>query len=387
MASATLAMQSALPALILVAGGLATAGVTFAATQQPAKWSVEAKPTLTLGESEADTNDMFSQVVGATRLPNGQVLTGDVGSFALRLFAADGKLVRRFGRKGAGPGEIGHLKGLLRCGDSIVTMDIEAQRTSVFTLGGTYVRSFRFASPQPARPPYASACNGAGDFVHFGWENQTDMIGGAYRGKVPLWLSKTDSSVRQLIATIPGSERYGLVADGQLRGSRPLPLGKQTAIALGKDRVYVAVGDQYEIQVFDLAGKTLPPIRDGRAVVATTRADIDRARDLELALVAEPQRAAAVARFDAMPFPKTLPSYRSLRVDVDGNVWAQDYPRQASQTSQWTVFDAGGRRIAEAALPVHLDVYEIGRDYVLARYLDPDESVPQVRMYRLKRGT
>jgi hypothetical protein len=37
-------------------------------------------------------------------------------------------------------------------------------------------------------------------------------------------------------------------------------------------------------------------------------------------------------------------------------------------------------------MPKHLEVYEIGRDYVLGRYLDPDESVPLVRMYRLTRG-
>ena len=101
------------------------------AAQSPARWTVDATPILTLGESQADTNDMFSRVVGATRLPDGRVLVGDLGSYALRLFSPDGNMIRQFGRKGAGPGEIGYLANLLRCGDSLVTLDIEAQRLAL----------------------------------------------------------------------------------------------------------------------------------------------------------------------------------------------------------------------------------------------------------------
>jgi hypothetical protein len=36
-------------------------------------------------------------------------------------------------------------------------------------------------------------------------------------------------------------------------------------------------------------------------------------------------------------------------------------------------------------MPSALEVYEIGRDYVLGRYVDPDESVPEVRLYTLRR--
>jgi len=34
---------------------------------------------------------------------------------------------------------------------------------------------------------------------------------------------------------------------------------------------------------------------------------------------------------------------------------------------------------------MHLDVNEIGEDHVFGRYLDPDESIPQVCLYRLVR--
>lgn len=368
-----------------VALALATAS-TAAAQPAPPRWTVDQAPMLALGESQADTNDMFTEVVGATRLRDGRVLVGDRGSYALRMFSADGKLLRRFGRKGSGPGEIGYLARLLRCGDSVVTIDIDGNRTSVFSLGGDYARTFRFSSPQAGRPPYSTTCNARGDVAHFGWETRADMKGGAYRPMVPLWLSKADTVVRPAIGTIPGSERYGLVVDNQLRGSRPLPLGRQTAIAIGTDRVYVATGDRYELTVYDFAGQRLAPIVETRAIHATTRADIDYAKERELGTAPPARRAVAERVFDELPFPKTLPTYSSVLIDMAGYIWAQEYPRGASATTAWTVFDGAGRRVATASLPTHFEVYEIGDDYVLGRFLDPDEAVPLVRVYRLRRG-
>ena len=52
----------------------------------------------------------------------------------------------------------------------------------------------------------------------------------------------------------------------------------------------------------------------------------------------------------------------------------------------WRVFGQDGAHVAHVDLPTYLDVYEIGSDYVLGRYLDPDESIPQVRLYRLTRA-
>ena len=359
---------------------------SIAPAQQPARWTVDPTPTLTLGANEADTNDIFTQVVGATRLPDGRVLVGDYGRYALRMYSADGKLARRFGRKGGGPGEIGYLAALLRCGDSIVTIDIDGHRTSVFSLGGEFRRVFRFSSPQTGRPPYQTTCNSRGTFAHYGWETMADVKGGAYRPMVPLWVSKADSGQVTVVASIAGSERVGLVIDGKPRGTRPLPLGRQTAIAMGSERVYVATGDRYEVAVYDLSGKPLQPLRETRTPRALVRADIDYELARTVAMAASLERRAAIEQdFETLPFPKSMPAYSALRIDQSGLVWAQNSPEAASP-STWTVYDTNGRRVATAALPSHFEVYEIGPDYVLGRFLDPEESIPQVRMYRLRRG-
>jgi hypothetical protein len=357
-----------------------------ATAQAPARWTIDPAPVVTIGASEADTNDLLTVVAGAIRLPDGRILVGDRAEYSLRLFSAAGKPVRQFGRKGAGPGEFGHLTTLLRCGDSLVTTDIDGQRVSVFSLAGVYVRSFRFGSPQPARSPYSSVCNRAGTFAHYGWENITDVKAGGYRASVPFWLSGTDSGVRRVVGSYPGSERYGVMRPGGGGGSAgPLPLGKQPAIALASDQLYIGSADRYEIMVFDLSGKQVTTIRKSVSNLETTSEDIQYAIDKAVAGRGPEIRARIERSYAEMQLPKTIPAYAALKVDARDNLWVQDYPRTKSPVVQWTVFDPRGREIAAVALPVHLEAYEIGDDYVLGRFMDPEESIPQVRLYRLHR--
>lgn len=369
----------------------ASAGIVLtlalASSAEAQRWMVDPTPALTLGANPVDTNVLFAVVEGATRLPDGRIVVGDRGAFALHVFSPAGAPLRRFGRKGSGPGEIEYLKSFLRCGDSLVTQDIEGNRVSVFSLDGAYRRSFRFGSPQLASPPYRSACNADGVFAHYGWEERGDMKAGAYRPSVPFWISAADSAVRKVIGAFPGSERYGLVVGGQFRGTRPLPLGKQSVVAVGSRRIYIGTADRYEILAFDLDGNPVDTIRKAVASLETTRADIENAKEKELASNEESWHASIERDYASMPFPKTVPAYTSLVVDSEDHLWVQEFPRVRSSQVRWSVFGPSGAPVAEISLPADLEVYEVGRDYVLGRFLNAEESIPQVRMYRLRRGS
>ena len=89
--------------------------------------------------------------------------------------------------------------------------------------------------------------------------------------------------------------------------------------------------------------------------------------------------------YTTMTLPEYLPATRDLLVDAGGDVWVQHYPSAASATVRWTVFAPNGRVRATIMMPVALEIYEIGADYVLGRYIDPDEQVPEVRLYGLIR--
>lgn len=356
-----------------------------AALGQERPWSVDPKPALVLGDANADV--LFGAgLIGATRLANGNVIVGDRADFSLKLFSPAGKLLKQAARKGSGPGEMTYIRDLWRCGNKVVVADIEnGHRITVFSTDLATERSFMFRGPlDGGSSPYRSSCNGAGTFVHFGWPSRNEMKGGAHRPRVPVWTTGTDTTMRAL-GEMLGSERWGQVIDGQLRGSRPMPLGKQPVIAMGSDRFYTGEAETYTIVMRDLTGRVLGSFGKPGAPAAVTPADVDLSVERDAAGDGDDARARVRKSYAAIELPKTLPAYRELLVDSEGAVWVQDFPRGINGSATWTVFTRDGKLLAEVQLPVALTVFEIGRDYVLGKYVDPAEDIPEVRLYRLRR--
>lgn len=351
-----------------------------------AVWTLDERPMLILGADERDTIAEFETVVSATRLEDGSVLVGDRDDFALKLFSADGAHLGSFARRGSGPGEIRYLWPMFRCGDSVYVGDIEeGNRYSVFTLRGVFVRTFLVPTPAEQSTPYRSACNAAGVFVHIGWERFADAIGGAFRAKVPMWVSRADSGAITRFDSVPGSERWGQVHEERVVGTRPLPLGKEPVIGIGRSHVYVGSADRFEIRAFLLDGSPSHVLRRSEPPAAVTPAHIQDLIELEVAVAGEARRGGITRDLDGMDLPSTLPAYTHLVVDSEDLVWVRPFPLRDSSTVRWSVFAPTGALVAEVPVPTFLAVFEIGRDYLLGRYLDPEEAVPHVRVYRLHR--
>lgn len=347
---------------------------------QELPWQINPRPTLVLGDANRDANVLFGAgLIGATRLPDGRILVGDRGAYSLKLFAPDGKHLKNLGRTGEGPGEFAYLAKMFRCGDQIITYDIEGAKMSVFDMDVTFNHTFRFASPE-LTVPYASACNASRTFVHYGWGPRKGPKPGIHRDSTALWTTGADSAIRRRLGFIPGSERWG-----HEHGSRPLPLGKQSVVAISADRIFVGTADTYAIVVYDTLGRRVGTIRKTGVNLAVTKADIDLALEREIAGQSERQQKATTTEYAIIQFPKTIPAYIRILTDSDGLLWVQDYPRTNSTSSRWTLFTPAGAQRAEVMLPAHLDVYEVGKDYVLGKYIDPDEQIPEIRMYKLRR--
>jgi hypothetical protein len=373
---------------ILACSTMTLGALTFGSRLVPAQaaWSISPAPIVSLGGDAGGTREMFAEVYGAARLPSGNILVADNGDFGLRVFSPSGKLVAQYGRKGQGPGELTALNKMFRCGDTIVTVERMSQKVSVFGVDGRFARSFRFGSPGTSMPPYHSTCNANGVFLHFGWYADADLKPGLFRSMVPFWLSGLDAAVRAVIGNFPGSDMQGRIIPGRMRGTSLPLIGRQSVTAIGADRLYIGSADRYEIGVYDFTGKPVGTIRKAAgSPVATSPADVAYARSRRLALVEEQQRPSYENELAGFEIAKTLPAYAAIVLDSDGLVWVQDYPRPGAQATRWSVFTSQGVQRAELMLPANLEVYEIGRDYVLGRYLDPEESVPQVKLYRLQR--
>jgi hypothetical protein len=340
------------------------------ADAQSRAWTIDPAPTLRVGNGASEA-EQFQAVVGATRLPNGHVLVGDRGDYSLLVFDERGAPVRKFGRKGKGPGEVSAISWLLRCGDTVVTSDITGSRVSMFSLNGDFVRSFRFTGVI-----YRSACGPTGRFVHYAWERDQDSKAGIYRALVPFWITRADSASGVPLGRFPGSERFN---------NSPLPVGKEPRVAIGRTHAYVALADSVFVRTFTFDGKEGAPLRLAASPVASTIADKRADMETMIAIVGEKARNSVETLYSSMPYAKTLPATRDLVVDTEGNLWVQRYPRGGAPTVRWDVFAPGGVVLASLQLPSTFELYEVGRDYVLGRYIDPNEGIPEVRSYRLRR--
>jgi hypothetical protein len=342
---------------------------------------IDTVPELDLGVVAGDTSELFNQVVGATRLDDGTVIVADKGSSQLKYFTRDGRHTRSVGREGTGPGEFGSMADLLRCGDSLFVKDIASRGHVVFGVDGGYARLLRFELPEAARAPYRSVCNANRMFFHYAYENiRVDGKIGVYRANVPFWITDPDGAVVHQLGRHPGSERLGSPG-----GSRPLPLGKQTATALGTDRTYIGTADGYQIVVTDFSGNRLDTIQRSDVDLRTTPADIELYKQRDLAATNPGLRDAIERSYATIPFPEYIPAYADVLVDASANLWVQDYPRGTAAYTRWSIFSPAGELVAEAQLPTRLEVYEIGDDYVLGKTLEPPDDVEHVRVYRLPR--
>lgn len=349
-----------------------------------ARWSLDSA-TVTIGRDERP-EALLTRVTGATRLADGRIIVADLGETPLRIFRADASLESRIARNGAGPGEITYLATLFRCGDEILTYDIDGRRISVFSLDGAYQREFRFALPVGQQTPYISACNATGRFAHLGWGNLARRQAGTHRDTVPVWITATPDGPPVVFDSVPSSERWGQTYNGRVVGSMPLPFGRQPVVGIGRERIYVGSGDTFTIRVYAPDGTRLDSLHLPVTLQPVTPDDIRDRIERYVAERGESERRSMERESAGITFPTTHAAYTALVVDAEDHVWVRAYASPASATVDWQVFGPTGQHLSTVPMPRALEVFEIGRDYVLGKFIDVGEGQPLVRLYPLRRS-
>ena len=351
-----------------------------------AQWSLAARPLLDIGDDETGSHESAGDVSGATRLIDGSVIVADRESSSLKVFSAGGKLLRSVGRAGQGPGEFARLNTMLRCGDSLYVFDGGTRKYNVFSLDGVLRRQFVLTGPAPGDFAYRTACNAQGVLINYGWDLLRDLPkqSGVTRTSVPYWLSKPDGTVLANLGRFSSSERWATVT-ATVSGTGPLPLGKQPVVAAGHSRVYVGLADSFAIDVFGLDGTRQRTIQRPSVVRRATSTDVERFKLLDTAGRSQRDNAATVKAWKAMQFAQTLPPYSALVVDVYDHLWVRVFPGADETTAAWIIFSPDGVAIAHIALPLALEVAEVGADYVLGTETQVHTGIKRVKVFRLTR--
>jgi hypothetical protein len=290
--------------------------------ESAAVWTVDSVPTLSIGADEGENLESgFERLTGATRLPDGSVLAADLGSAPLRIFGADGRVVRTVARKGKGPGEITYLARLFRCGDAIISYDIDGRRLLRWAFDGTLAREFRFAVPDGQQIPYISACNADGRFAHVGWGARIEAKAGYHRDTVPVWRADSADAPPTLFDSVPASERWGQTYQGRIVGSRPLPFAKQPSVGISGDRIFIATGDADGVRVYGLDGRRMANIAASVTAPPVTPQDIRDLIEREVLNDGESSRASIEREFGEITFPETKSAVSQMIVDNEGRLW------------------------------------------------------------------
>jgi hypothetical protein len=366
-----------------------------------ASWRLASSPEVDIG-SDRDSSPELFRVEDVIGLGDNYAVINAASSEVL-LFDSDGRLVRRIGGRGEGPGEFSRLRSLYRCGgDTLVVNDVA--RVSYFDVQGNFVRTAPIAPPNADEFPrilgVASDCS---TFVMSGNFTPGPARGVTARRSSYVFRAGLDRTPRDTIGSFPGQELVGTTVDG-IDQFLYLPWGVDGVWAIDADRYYFASSDQPEIRVYARRSGLTQIVRwpAERAPVSAEDRRLYEQKRLWL-LERFPGIAQVVpplASVGALPADKPL--FRSIIVDDEHNLWVRRYPDfiagrpdlydrdvplrysppPGDVPEVYSVIDAAGRWLGEVDVPADFVVRGVYRNRVLGVWKD-ELDVEHVRVYRL----
>ena len=354
-------------------------------------WRLGDHPLVEIGGGDAEEDQLF-RVVAAFRFTDGRIAVANAGSYEVRVFDRQGRLLHVVGGEGEGPGEFRSLYGMYQLGaDSVAVHDTRLQRITVFRPEGTFVRSFTTTRPDGAtRIVPAGPMGDAGWLMMFGQQIGPALGTGYVR--LNLYLAQYDQAgfLLDTVAVVPGFEIF-IHETAQGRVVPTIPFGRGAGVATREGEFLVAINDSYEIRAYDRTGKLRTIVRRLGQPRPVNADDLDAARAAQLELFQNsPLRIVMADAHEHMPIPTTMPAFgrpASERVpwivsDPAGGFWVVEYSGPANMSERWSAFDHNGRFLGTLLLPEGFALYEVGEDYVLGVWRDADD-VEHVRMYEL----
>jgi hypothetical protein len=221
----------------------------------------------------------------------------------------------------------------------------------------------------------------------------TPTLRGLVRPSRSLWRSRQDGTPPLLLAEFAGRETfYQETPTGGVDFRRPF-FGHTSTSAAGRDRVFWAVTDTFEIRVHTLDGRPLAVFRKRHDYATITAADAEPLIAQRLEAVPDPNVQRQVRRMlGNLPAEGRAPAFGwpvwadalgpELQVDDDGNLWVVEYFLPRETRNARTVFSQDGVWLGSVVLPPAFAPAHIGSDFILGTWRD-SLDVEQVQLYDL----
>lgn len=368
---------------------------------------IAAIPEVTIGSSSSvgpDGRDdpMFHRV--QTRfLPDGQIVAANGSSSEVMVFDTAGMLVRRFGGRGQGPGELRAIVAVHVCGGGYTAV-VDSRRTIHFfdQEGGFTHRA------QPRLGGRSALLRGISTDCRRALLQQRTRMPRLNRFGLTEDVFAWADLASEAVDTVTTAELLEAWTRRFQGGERPwvIPWGASGHTnATRSDQLVLGNGRYPELRAYDSTGELQWLLRwpgEPRPVTASDRGRYNTFRQEFFTRVPSdhPESRFLFPALDDYPeIPTHKPLFDRLLLDDGGGIWVRLHPqdsfglfdRRLSEpmlfTETWTVFDSTGVWLGNITLPDRFELHDIGGHRLLgvARDSLDTESVQVLRIEALLR--
>lgn len=353
-------------------------------------WNLSEQPVLDLGRLDGQEPEIFHGVADVTLAPTGELIVADGGSREVRVFDAQGRHHGTFGGSGDGPGEFRMLDRVQALDDGrVAAFDPILRRVTLLDLQEGVAGVTRIATQHPTPLRVYRLLDDSLFLAYTGSANPT-IPKGVDRERGEVLLVDTEGVTATVVA-YRGNEMY---VDGSRVFTLALPLSPDTNWRLGApfgSRTFVDVSADYvalaesgvaQITLYDLDGSVERTIDWRQEPIPVTDEQREQYRE---AYVQGPQDEARREVLAAVGLPEAHPVISELHFGREGDLWVRGVDPDGMKGSTWRVFGVDGNLKAEVEIPRHLQVHDIGQDYIAGVHRDT-VGVERVVVYSMSRN-
>ncbi len=311
-----------------------------------------------------------------------QLVVADAGSGELRWFTRSGEHLTTAGRPGEGPGEFTNLSWIgSRPDGAVVAWDSGLSRLTAFR-DGARLSDFSLSSQAGFVTAVGLLPDGRLTVSQRPFFAGDAAQAGVQRDPVSVGVMSEEGSQLDSLLTVPGRALF-LEPAGEGRWMQGIvPFGPETLLAVAGSSVIVGDNEDYEIRYIGTDGAHQHIVRMEMPGDPVGQEDLENelARRLDGLPPIDGVRAGVAALFERMPKAEVMPAFVALVGDRSGRVWV----RRSLSEETWHVFDARGRPLARAELPLRFFLHDAFDDVLLGVERD-DLGVERVVLRAVRR--
>ncbi|MDH5706622.1 MAG: 6-bladed beta-propeller [Candidatus Aminicenantes bacterium] len=316
---------------------------------------------LTLEKKEGSEEYLFERVRNIDVDKNDNIYVLDYKAVQIRIFDKNGELIRTFGSKGQGPGEMQYPFFMqITSKEEVMVFDPLTRRLLFFSMEGKYLRQTSTARIE--NPMHPIKLDSRGELIAL--LVPPPPMGGEE-------LKKFDSNLDLLMMISKGEED-----DSYLRRETRAMEPSLYCVVIQNDNIVWGNSKRYEVHILNPEGRLIRKIIKDYEPVNVTEEDQKRYKE----------RLSRIPNFGfKIIFPKYFPAFRDISVDEKGRIFLGTYERVENKENffYFDIFDSEGKYIAKVPMLVSLNRPFVWKKNKLYTIEEDEEGFQMVKRYKV----